>query len=316
MTKLGIIGAMEIEVAILKSKLENAVVTKIGPMEFFEGTLAGCQVVIVMCGVGKVHAAMCTQVLCSNFGVTHIVNTGVAGSLDAQLDICDVLVSTDAVQHDMDVHYLGYEVGRVPGLNTTAFAADEQLKKLAFDNWDDMYAAIGYGGLTATKAVGRIRDDINRAIKAQEAEKQPKLLRTIPDSEAMRRNRHAVNGVIEGQRLELCACRLHNGRLVLSREGLKRRHVQLIEAADIGKEVLHFFRIVQRHRCDLHGDQRRVIPVLRHCGEFIHQQPVLVGDVAVLKFSFHALLLTFSIILLNKQRKHNLGHPCIFLLQG
>ena len=133
MTKLGIIGAMEIEVAILKSKLENAVVTKIGPMEFFEGTLAGCQVVIVMCGVGKVHAAMCTQVLCSRFDVTHIVNTGVAGSLDAGLDICDVLVSTDAVQHDMDVTHLGYEVGKVPGLATTAFPADEMLCKLAFE---------------------------------------------------------------------------------------------------------------------------------------------------------------------------------------
>ena len=71
------------------------------------------------------------------------------------------------------------------------------LKKLSFDNWDDMYAAIGYGGLTATKAVGRIRDDINRALKAQEAEKLPKSpLRTSPDSEAVRRNRHAVNGVI------------------------------------------------------------------------------------------------------------------------
>ena len=133
MTKLGIIGAMEIEVAILKSKLENPVVTKIGPMEFFEGKLSGCDVVIVMCGVGKVHAAMCTQVLCSHFGVTHIVNTGVAGSLDAELDICDVLVSTDAIQHDMDVHYLGYDVGKVPGLDTVAFPADEKLMKLAFD---------------------------------------------------------------------------------------------------------------------------------------------------------------------------------------
>ena len=133
MTKLGIIGAMEIEVAILKSKLENAKVTKVGSMEFYEGKLSGCDVVVVMCGVGKVHAAMCTQTLCCMFGVTHIVNTGVAGSLDAQLDICDVLVSTDAMQHDMDVHYLGYDVGRVPGLDTTAFAADEMLMKLAFE---------------------------------------------------------------------------------------------------------------------------------------------------------------------------------------
>ena len=71
------------------------------------------------------------------------------------------------------------------------------LKKLSFGEWDDLYAAIGYGGLTATKAVGRIRDDIMKAIKAQTAEKEaPSPLRTRPDSEAVLRNRHAVNGVI------------------------------------------------------------------------------------------------------------------------
>ena len=72
------------------------------------------------------------------------------------------------------------------------------LKKLAFDEWEDMYAAIGYGGLTAVKAVGRIRDDINRAVKAQSNDKllQGTTLRTSPDSEAVKRNRHAINGVI------------------------------------------------------------------------------------------------------------------------
>ena len=71
------------------------------------------------------------------------------------------------------------------------------LKKLSFGNWDDMYAAIGYGGLTATKAVGRIRDDITKALKAQTAEKEiHSPLRMKPDSEAVLRNRHAVNGVI------------------------------------------------------------------------------------------------------------------------
>ena len=71
------------------------------------------------------------------------------------------------------------------------------LKKLSFDNWEDMYAAIGYGGLTAVKAVGRIRDDINKAIRVQQSDKPvPPVLRTSPDSEAVRRNRHAVNGVI------------------------------------------------------------------------------------------------------------------------
>ena len=71
------------------------------------------------------------------------------------------------------------------------------LRKLAFDTWDDMYAAIGYGGLTAVKAVGRIRDDINRSLKAQATEKLPQTpLRVNPDSEAVKQNRHAVNGVI------------------------------------------------------------------------------------------------------------------------
>jgi len=79
--------------------------------------------------------------------------------------------------------------------------ADEELsaallKKLSFENWDDMYAAIGYGGLTAVKAVGKIRDDIIKAVRAQEAEKTPKSLRTNPDSEAVKQNRHAVGGVI------------------------------------------------------------------------------------------------------------------------
>ena len=92
------------------------------------------------------------------------------------------------------------EMKRV-GLPMSALTDDELephlLKKLAFDCWDDMYAAIGYGGLTAVKAVGRIRDDVSRAIKAQTAEKTPAaLLRVNPDSEAVKQNRHAVNGVI------------------------------------------------------------------------------------------------------------------------
>ena len=92
------------------------------------------------------------------------------------------------------------EMKRV-GLPLTALTDPELeehlLKKLSFDIWDDMYAAIGYGGLTATKAVGRIRDDINKAIKAQAAEKLPASpLRVRPDSEADLVNRHAVNGVI------------------------------------------------------------------------------------------------------------------------
>lgn len=92
------------------------------------------------------------------------------------------------------------EMKRV-GLPLTA-ATDPELegqllKKLSFDTWDDMFAAIGYGGLTAAKAVGRIRDDINKALKQQTTEKLPQSpLRFRPDSEAVTQNRHAVNGVI------------------------------------------------------------------------------------------------------------------------
>ena len=71
------------------------------------------------------------------------------------------------------------------------------LKKLSFDNWDDMYAAIGYGGLTAAKAVGRIRDDVNKAVKSQTTDKNNQMpLRINPDSDSVKQDRHAVNGVI------------------------------------------------------------------------------------------------------------------------
>ena len=133
MKKLGIIGAMDVEVAILKAKLENPTVTKVGRMEFFEGKLGGTDVVIVQCGVGKVHAAMCAQTLCDRFAVTHLVNTGIAGSLDNDLDIGDVLVSRDVMQHDFDCFHFGYPMCKIPGLDVVAFPADEGMIALAFE---------------------------------------------------------------------------------------------------------------------------------------------------------------------------------------
>ena len=72
-------------------------------MDFFEGTLNGTDIVLVKCGIGKVNAGICAQILAGDFNVTHIINTGVAGSLDARLDIGDIVVSTSATYHDMDV---------------------------------------------------------------------------------------------------------------------------------------------------------------------------------------------------------------------
>ena len=132
MTKLGIIGAMDVEVAILKEKMTDKTVTNVGKMSFHAGKLAGCDVVVAQCGVGKVHAAMCAQTLCSMFGVTHLVNTGIAGSLDNDLDIGDVVVSRDVMQHDFDCYHFGYPMCKIPGLDVVAFPADEKLIDMAF----------------------------------------------------------------------------------------------------------------------------------------------------------------------------------------
>ena len=127
MTKLGMIGAMAVEVELLKEKMENLTVTNHAGMDFFDGKLEGLDAVVVQCGVGKVNAAMCAQILCSVFGVTHLVNTGIAGSLCAELDIGDLVVSKDAMYHDFDCVHFGYEMGRVPGMDVVAFPADETM---------------------------------------------------------------------------------------------------------------------------------------------------------------------------------------------
>ena len=130
--KLGIIGAMRVEVETLVAKLENPVSRTIAWSTYYEGKLEGLDVVVVQCGVGKVNAAMCVQTLCNLFDVTHIVNTGVAGSLQAELDIGDLVISRDAMYHDFEVKALGYPHGKVPGMDVVAFHADEKLMTLAF----------------------------------------------------------------------------------------------------------------------------------------------------------------------------------------
>lgn len=127
MTKLGIIGAMTVEVETLKDAMEHLSVTHKAGMEFYDGVLEGLPAVVVQCGVGKVNAAMCAQVLCDCFHVTHLVNTGIAGSLCAQLDIGDLVVSEDAMYHDFDVQRFGYAIGEVPGMDVVAFPANRDM---------------------------------------------------------------------------------------------------------------------------------------------------------------------------------------------
>jgi len=132
--KLGIIGAMAVEVETLKRQMKNVQVTSRAGMEFCDGELEGLPAVVVQCGVGKVNAALCVQILCDCFAVTHLINTGVAGSLCAELDIGDLVISRDAMYHDFTCHVLNpaYCVGQVPGLSVREFTADEQMLSVAF----------------------------------------------------------------------------------------------------------------------------------------------------------------------------------------
>ena len=129
MMKLGIIGAMTVEVETLRQNMTNLTVIDRAGMTFYQGELEGVPAVVVVCGVGKVNAAMCVQILCDCFGVTHVINTGIAGSLCAELDIGDLVISRDAMYHDFTCHDLNpnYAVGQVPGLELIWFPADEKL---------------------------------------------------------------------------------------------------------------------------------------------------------------------------------------------
>ena len=134
MKRIGIIGAMDLEVEQLKSQMElERVVTK-ASMDFCVGRLNETDVVIVRCGIGKVNAALCVQILADVFEVSHIINTGVAGSLNVELDIGDILVSKDALHHDMDVTIFGYQLGEVPQMGFREFKADEHMIESAVNS--------------------------------------------------------------------------------------------------------------------------------------------------------------------------------------
>lgn len=130
--KVGIIGAMSVELELLKSKLEeNPAVTKVGGMTFTEGKINGVSVVLVQSGVGKVNAALCAQRLILQFGCTHIINTGIAGAMASGLKVLDFVASTDAVYHDMDATGFGYKKTEIPQMKCSDFPADSNMLEAA-----------------------------------------------------------------------------------------------------------------------------------------------------------------------------------------
>lgn len=144
--KIGIIGAMSEEVEMLKNEMFLEEKVEKANMTFYHGVLLEKEVVVVTCGIGKVNAAVCTQVLIDRFKVDKVINVGIAGGLNKDIYPGDIVVADNLVQHDMDVTFFGDALGQIPRLDTFDFKCDADLvnkAKLAIDKIEDANAFIG-----------------------------------------------------------------------------------------------------------------------------------------------------------------------------
>ena len=128
---IGIIGAMDLEVEKLIEAMEQKEEITFGKRKFYKGKLEGTDVVLARCGVGKVNAALTVQMMVDKFGITDIINTGVAGSLNEKIDIGDIVLATNAVYHDMEAIAFGYERGQVPQMDVFEFPTSKELIDIA-----------------------------------------------------------------------------------------------------------------------------------------------------------------------------------------
>lgn len=169
---IGIIGAMEEEVVKLIEQMEVEATVEQASMTFCKGVLCGKDVVVVRSGIGKVNAAACAQILIDKFQVDHLINTGIAGSLDAAIDIGDMVISTDALNHDMDAVLFGYPMGQVPRMDVLAFPADADLAEKA--------------RLANEEANPDIQTFVGRVVSGDQfvatAEMKDKILENFPDA--------------------------------------------------------------------------------------------------------------------------------------
>lgn len=128
---IGLIGAMDEEIKLLLDSMEDKVSTLKAGIVYYTGTISGKQIVLCKSGVGKVNAAVTTQILIDAFGVARVLFTGVAGAVHPDLGIGDIVISADCIQHDMDVTALGYPRGVIPYQAVSSFPADSALVQLA-----------------------------------------------------------------------------------------------------------------------------------------------------------------------------------------
>jgi 5''-methylthioadenosine/S-adenosylhomocysteine nucleosidase len=147
---IGIIGAMSEEVEILKNEMKLERKETKAKMHFFLGNLWGKQVVVVTCGIGKVNAAVCTQILVDDFNVDRIINVGVAGGVAEHIYPGDVVIADTLVQYDMDTTAFGDKLGQIPRLDTYDFKCDPTLINIAKESIEGVTEHKNYIGRVVT----------------------------------------------------------------------------------------------------------------------------------------------------------------------
>ena len=149
--RIGIIGAMDIEVQALKEMMDNPQVKKISSVDFYCGKLMNIDTVVAVAGVGKVNAAVCAQTMILEYAPDYIINTGVAGGLSSELEIGDIAVADKVCEHDMDTSPVGDELGFITGINKVYMDCDEYISNLMYESAN---AVEGIKALMGTVASG------------------------------------------------------------------------------------------------------------------------------------------------------------------
>ncbi|MEN8136898.1 MAG: 5'-methylthioadenosine/adenosylhomocysteine nucleosidase [Bacteroidota bacterium] len=145
----GIIGAMDEEVNILKDSMQVDTVIQKAGMDFYKGKINSKQIIVVKSGIGKVNAAIATQLLIDNFSVSNIINTGVAGGLNDTLNIADIVIAKSLRYHDFDVSSFGYKIGKIPRMDTSVFYSDRMMMANILKNGRGLKYRIGYGDISS-----------------------------------------------------------------------------------------------------------------------------------------------------------------------
>lgn len=150
---------MDVEIALLLQKMkENGEVktTSKASLSFYEGKIGKNSLVLVKSGIGKVNAALCAQILISEFKVTHLINTGIAGALSKDLRVLDLVLSKDAVHHDFNVTGFGYKACTIPGMDSSIFKADIKLIEKAKSAFEQLKNDKKTQGFIHNLSTGRI----------------------------------------------------------------------------------------------------------------------------------------------------------------